>query len=390
MGRYALVLNTTGSYHTALGYQAGYSTTTGYAFTAVGYQALYSNTTGIQNTAVGGYCNYTGVAAALRSNTTGSRNTAMGNGAAQSTTSSSDITAFGTQALWNNTTGSGNTGVGSLAGTACITGTTNTYIGASAGAVATNSSNTFVGCSSGELITGGAANTIIGRYNGNSGGLDIRTASNYIVLSDGSGNPRGVFDASGNFMVGATTASAKLDVTGDISISNSANAATANFFGLNASLTTQVIQAIAVKAAGTDFTLFRGVSNSSTIVFNVFGNGNVTNTNNSYAGISDVKLKENIVDATPKLANLMQVKVRNYNLKSDPSFKQIGVIAQELETIFPTLVEETKDSDVKGNDLGTTTKSVKYSVFVPMLIKAMQEQQAIIESLKARLDAAGL
>ena len=36
---------------------------------------------------------------------------------------------------------------------------------------------------------------------------------------------------------------------------------------------------------------------------------------------------------------------------------------------------------------GTTTKSVKYSVFVPMLIKAVQEQQAIIESLTQRIEA---
>ena len=102
-----------------------------------------------------------------------------------------------------------------------------------------------------------------------------------------------------------------------------------------------------------------------------------------------VKLKENIVDASPKLADLMQVKVRNYNLIGDTT-KQIGVVAQELETVFPAMVNETPDTDAKGNDLGTTTKSVKYSVFVPMLIKAIQEQQAIIESLKARLDAANL
>jgi hypothetical protein len=227
----------------------------------------------------------------------------------------------------------------------------------------------------------------------NGGGSEVSTidatGNNVLTFQTGS-TERARIDSSGNFGIGTSSPSAKLDVTGDISAANSANAATANFFNTNASLTAQVIQSIAVKAAGTDFTLFRGVSGSSTTVFNVFGNGNVTNTNNSYAGISDVKLKENIVDATPKLANLMQVKVRNYNLKSDPSFKQIGVIAQELETIFPALVEETKDSDVKGNDLGTTTKSVKYSVFVPMLIKAMQEQQAIIESLKARLDAANL
>ena len=85
----------------------------------------------------------------------------------------------------------------------------------------------------------------------------------------------------------------------------------------------------------------------------------------------------------------MQVKVRNYNLIGNTT-KQLGVVAQELETVFPAMVEETKDVDKDLNDLGTVTKTVKYSVFIPMLIKAMQEQQAIIESLKARLDAANL
>jgi len=121
--------------------------------------------------------------------------------------------------------------------------------------------------------------------------------------------------------------------------------------------------------------------------FLVLGSGDVQNTNNSYGAISDVKLKENIVDATPKLEDLCKVKVRNYNLKFDPDHKQIGVVAQELEQVFAGLVEETKDIDKDGNDLGTTTKSVKYSVFVPMLIKAIQEQQALIENLTTRLNA---
>jgi hypothetical protein len=121
----------------------------------------------------------------------------------------------------------------------------------------------------------------------------------------------------------------------------------------------------------------------------IYSNGNVVNANNSYGALSDAKLKENIVDATSKLAGLMQVKVRNYNLIGDTT-KQLGVVAQELETVFPAMVDESLDKDAEGNDLGTKTKSVKYSVFVPMLIKAIQEQQAIIESLKARLDAANL
>jgi hypothetical protein len=126
-----------------------------------------------------------------------------------------------------------------------------------------------------------------------------------------------------------------------------------------------------------------GVAN----VFYIFGNGNVQNTNNSYGSISDVKLKENIVDATPKLADLMQIRVRNYNLKTNPDQKQIGVIAQELENIFPSLIDESPDKDSEGNELGTTTKAVKYSVFVPMLIKAIQELKAELDSAKTRLAA---
>lgn len=145
---------------------------------------------------------------------------------------------------------------------------------------------------------------------------------------------------------------------------------------------------IVVKDSASGSYLYSGLNSSSSSVFLVLGSGNVQNANNSYGAISDVKLKENIVDATPKLDKLMQVRVRNYNLKGDyEQHKQIGVIAQELETVFPAMVDETPDRDAEGNDLGTTTKSVKYSVFVPMLIKAIQEQQAIITALTARVAA---
>ena len=120
--------------------------------------------------------------------------------------------------------------------------------------------------------------------------------------------------------------------------------------------------------------------------FRVASSGNVQNANNSYGSTSDIKLKENIVDASNKLEELKQVRIRNFNFKGD-SQKQIGVIAQELETIFPSMVEEHPDLDEDGEDLGTVTKSVKYSVFVPILIKAMQEQQTVIESLEARITA---
>ncbi|MDB4549283.1 tail fiber domain-containing protein [bacterium] len=108
----------------------------------------------------------------------------------------------------------------------------------------------------------------------------------------------------------------------------------------------------------------------------IWGNGNVQNQNNSYGALSDIKLKENIVDATPKLDDLMKVKIRNFNLIGDDN-KQIGVIAQEIEKVFPSLVE-----DVKEQESEETTKSVKYSVLVPIMLKAIQELKAEIEILK--------
>jgi hypothetical protein len=159
--------------------------------------------------------------------------------------------------------------------------------------------------------------------------------------------------------------------------------------------------AVVAKTLGSN-NLYVGFDSGASVTYLVASNGNVTNSNNSYGAISDIKLKENIVDTSPKLDKLLQVKIRNYNLKTDPDHKQIGVVAQELETIFPSLIEETEDREtvtktriVDGVEeeytedvlTGETTKSVKYSVFVPILIKAMQEQQAMIDELKAKVAA---
>jgi hypothetical protein len=163
------------------------------------------------------------------------------------------------------------------------------------------------------------------------------------------------------------------------------------------------------KVSNNAFFLYSGLNSSDVRTFYVLGDGDVKNTNNSYGAISDIKLKENIEDATPKLYDLLKVKIRNYNLIGDKK-KQIGVIAQELEDVFPAMVDETPDYeeveipqlDQEGNEVLNeegevvttkeriskgTTKSVKYSVFVPMLIKAIQEQQEQIQELKTEIDS---
>jgi hypothetical protein len=155
----------------------------------------------------------------------------------------------------------------------------------------------------------------------------------------------------------------------------------------NASFDYKVVYLNTTRAASTAFDFIQATTGGyGTVQFRVRGDGNVYNTNGVYSTVSDIKLKENIADATSKLEKLNQVRVVNYNLK-DSELKQIGFIAQELEQVFPSLVEDNIDKDVSGNDLGTVTKSVKLTVFIPILVKAIQEQQAIINDLTTRLTA---
>ena len=71
------------------------------------------------------------------------------------------------------------------------------------------------------IITTGQKNTIVGRFSGNGGGLDIRTSNNHIVLSDGDANPRIVVDSSGNTGIGTVSPARPLTVNGLIGSRNS-------------------------------------------------------------------------------------------------------------------------------------------------------------------------
>ena len=189
IGNSALANNTTASNNTAVGYQAMQLNTTGTQNTAVGMQTMISNTTGNYNVAIGGQDSTT--YPALYANITGANNVAVGNGALGKNTTGSNNTAVGYQALYTQSGGTNrNTALGQQAGYSATNGQECTFIGYQAGYAVTSGGgdNTFVGGYAGSAVTSGYANTIIGKYTGNQGGLDIRTANNYIVLSDGAGN----------------------------------------------------------------------------------------------------------------------------------------------------------------------------------------------------------
>jgi hypothetical protein len=146
--------------------------------------------------------------------------------------------------------------------------------------------------------------------------------------------------------------------------------------------------------------------------FRVADSGNVTNTNNSYGSISDVKLKQDIVDAGSQWDDIKNLRVRKYRWKSEPDgFMQMGLVAQEAELVSPGLIEEHSDYEEvevpvldddgnpvldeagnpqvtkERNDLGTTTKSVKYSILYMKAVKALQEAMERIETLEAKVAA---
>jgi hypothetical protein len=147
--------------------------------------------------------------------------------------------------------------------------------------------------------------------------------------------------------------------------------------------------------SGTIYGFFSGrhsatSTSTGTNTFFVYTNGNVVNSNGSYGVLSDLKLKENIVDASSQWSDIKSVRVRKYNFKEETgqqTHTQIGVVAQELELVSPGLVIESPDRDEAGTDLGTVTKSVNQSVLYMKAVKALQEAMERIETLEAKVAA---
>ena len=170
-------------------------------------------------------------------------------------------------------------------------------------------------------MTTGSKNTILGAYNGNAGGLDIRTASNNIVLSDGDGNPRLYLTSGGALNV------AELD-----------------------SLTTA--------SAANVFIATDGFLKKST---------------------SSLRYKNTVNDATHGLTELMTLRSVTYKGNSDGDTVFGGLIAEEVHSAGLTeFVQYNNDGE---------PDALAYSNMVSLCIKAIQEQQATITALEARITA---
>jgi len=397
VGASALAANTTGTNNTVLGINSGLSSTTATNNVYLGLNSGYWQTTGGFNVAVGA-SSFQGASGnatgsynsafgyyALIGNTTGTNNVALGSQALQANTTASQNTAVGYQALYTNVTGAQSTAVGYqagytanagpndyfgyLAGYTNSTGTTNVCIGTISGRYATGGNNTFLGYNSGGAITTGAKNTIIGQYSGNQGSLDIRTSSNYIVLSDGDGNPRGIFTNNGFLCIGGATTTV---------YSESLRINTANNQGIHINETTS-----SSSINYQYFTKGAGPTNVGAIYYN----GSVM----AYQTTSDYRLKENVAPISNALNKINLLKPVTYTWIDNQQSGE-GFIAHELQEHFPDAVSGTKDEvDENGKP---KYQGMDASVLIATLTAAIQELKAIndtqaetINALTARIEA---
>ena len=409
--------------NTVVGASAGSANTTG-KITAVGYLAARFNTTGSGNTALGG--NDAAQDGALYYNTTGNYNIAVGTGSVASNTTGSSNTGIGYSALQNNTTGGNNTAVGYQAGytgngayfqystligyqagytssPSSASSYGNTCIGAKSGyslttgygnilvggigsggsdptgfALTTGINNTFIGPSSGNSITTGSKNTIIGTYSGNQGGLDIRTASNNIVLSDGDGNPRLYCNSNGRWsMNGGTSAlTPVLQIystiqDADVQMGSTQNGNDIHLYLVNSTRTSMLSQ----------------VSNN--LIPQCGSNGvYLSNGATSWAAYSDLRLKDVTGTYTNALADVAKLEPIKFTWKSDSDKKPcVGLIAQSVEKVVPEAIDKVKKSDYKETGDETEYLSVRYSELIPLLTASIQELKTIVDAQAVEIAA---
>ena len=362
--------------------------------------------------------------------------TSVGFAAGANTTGTTN-TAFGSNAGRNVTSGEGNINIGpytSYSSSANKTGNNNIGIGMSAdgsgnasnpvfGGLTSGSNNIAIGKGAGNALTTGSGNVIIGGFSGNAGGLDIRTSSNNIVLSDGDGNVRLHVNSSGTTTFNGDIAHSSnftIDAGGEI-ILDADTSGTVRFkdggtqyasmfktgtAGLTIDSPGNMIfdsagdirldaagSDISLLAAGTEFAhlsnssgdfliqtaqsdkdiIFKGVDSDaspSTVITALtldMSNAGAATFNNNITAFSDRRLKDNI--KTLDSQKTYQMRGVSYTRDGVPGS---GVIAQELEEVAPELVL-TNDDGIKSVDYGRT---------IGYLIETIKDLKKEVEDLK--------
>ena len=311
----------TGTGNLGMGNNALNGSISGTYNTAVGDHSMYPLTSGSHNTAFGG--------SALRFITTGYDNTAMGNEALRDMTTGHTSVAIGYLAQRDMETGNLNSSCGTSSLLVSTTGQQNSTVGhRSLVALTSAVGNSAIGIESGQGITTGSYNTTLGRY----AGKNITTGSYNTCI----GNDNSVGTATDSFQI----------VIGHGQV---------------------------------------GKGHGTTQIAGPAYQGNNAST---WSTTSDIRLKKNIVDNKVGLDAINQVQVKNFEYKTkdeitelpkeqsiDEQGIQLGVIAQEIQSIFPEMVKEETTGVLTVNPDNMTWH----------LVNAVKELSAKNDELERRL-----
>ena len=403
----AMGKNTTasGDYSTAMGYQ---TTASGVVSTAMGYATTAS---GDRSTASGDGTTASGVySTAMGSGTTasGSSSTAMGT----YTTASGDYsTAMGEQttasgdgstAMGENTTASGDYSSIAMGQNTVARGGNSTAMGgftmasgnaSTAMGYATIASNYYSTAMGVGTTASGSSSTAMGTYT-IAIGRKSTAMGGFTTASDTSSLVIGEYNLLGstvtNNALEFSTSNTAFVIGNGIDADNRSDALTVLFDG-----TTTIAGDFNINSDKKVFfgnqSFIEGATEGTVLILNANNNilfrpGGTTTVNFEPNGdaifngdvkvTSDKRLKANIISLGSTLAKLLQIDGKTYTMKKDDNKKQkIGVLAQDIEKVFPELVSESNG-----------VKSVNYQGLVPVLINALKEQDTKLNKQQAEID----
>ncbi|RKE92279.1 tail fiber domain-containing protein [Ichthyenterobacterium magnum] len=326
IGADALYHNLEGVNNIALGLNAIYSNISGENNVAIGKGTLFNNSTGSHNIAIGDN--------ALNSVNTGFSNIALGKDALMTNTSGITNVAIGKGALMNNNSAGSNVVIGANAGWQNVNGTRNVFLGNGAGAQEMGSHKLYIHNSTTQtpLIYGDFMSNLLG-FNAKVG---IGTQNPEAPLNVVDGTDADLSANSGQLLLGT--------VNGD-----------------NLIMDKNEIQAR---------------SNGSASILFLQQNGGDVYVGNAVVHASDKRLKRDINDISYGLNEVLQLRPTEYFWKErTQENKSLGLIAQEVNEVIKNVVTYDEKQDKYG---------VSYTELIPVLIKAIQEQQIIIDSQQKR------
>jgi len=397
------------AHNTFIGTEAGFNNTQGSYNVFLGCFSGYENLEGLQNVFVGGNAGLSGVDTYLA--------TMVGNNAGASYTGEGVVSFFGAYA-GNNSTGTGNTYLGNNSGGNSGEGNYNVAAGYRSGQFSTGSRNVLIGMEAGRGSSGNSVfedNTLVGYRSGN--GLTTGNYNSFFGAysgqvaddgdynsSHGSGSALSLTSGDGNTFMGADAGRELTTASYNVFLGHSAghsNTTGGNntllgtyagyynstgegnvFLGFAAGMNSEGNNQLFIDNSSADYPLIYG--NFFDDFIDINGDLYVWGTLYEY---SDVNSKTNIAPLESSLDKVMNLNGVSFqwaakegdkaSVKGAPTDKgiHIGVIAQQVEEILPSLVRESRSGE----------KAVNYSGLVPVLLEAIKEQQGQIELLEQRI-----